>query len=94
MKENIYRMFVYIIKPISRVANDKMLSSVLLLASAAAAFVWANSYFSSSYYALWEIPITFSIEEFGISDSLGHWVNNVLMAIYFFVIGLEIKREI
>lgn len=81
-------------KPISRFVNDKMLSSILLLASAGAAFAWANSSFSNSYNALWEIPVSFSIGIVGISDTLGHWVNNGLMAIYFFVIGLEIKREI
>ncbi|MDD4767504.1 MAG: Na+/H+ antiporter NhaA [Desulfotomaculaceae bacterium] len=94
MRENTYHLFRHIMKPISRFVNGKMLSSVLLLASAGAAFAWANSNFSSSYYALWEIPISFSIGGVGISDTLGHWVNNGLMAIYFFVIGLEIKREI
>ena len=94
MRENTYHLFRHIMKPISRFVNGKMLSGLLLLASAGAAFAWANSSFSSSYYALWEIPISFSIGGLGFSDTLGHWVNNGLMAIYFFVIGLEIKREI
>ena len=94
MRENTYHLFRHIMKPISRFVNGKMMSSELLLASAGVAFAWANSNFSSSYYALWEIPISFSIGGLDISDTLGHWVNNGLMAIYFFVIGLEIKREI
>jgi Na+/H+ antiporter NhaA len=57
-------------------------------------FSWANSPYADSYFALWDIPITITIGSFAISESLGHWVNDALMVIFFFVIGLEIKREL
>ena len=94
MRENTFHLFRNIVQPISKFVNDKVLSSLFLLAAAGAAFAWANSGFANSYHALWEIPISFGIGSLGISDTLGHWVNNALMAVYFFVIGLEIKREI
>jgi NhaA family Na+:H+ antiporter len=93
MKENTYHLFRYIMKPVSKFAHGKMASSVLLLAAAIAAFAWANSNYAHSYHALCDIPISFSIGHFTISNNLVHWINDGLMAIFFFVIGLEIKRE-
>jgi Na+:H+ antiporter, NhaA family len=70
------------------------IGGILLLICAVLALIWANSLWSDMYFDLWSEKIT--IEFFGIriSESLGHWVNDGLMAVFFFVVGLEIKREI
>ena len=66
----------------------------LLLATTAIALVWANSPWAQSYHDFWHIPVTFEIGSFQLSHSLAHWVNDGLMVIFFFVVGLEIKREL
>ena len=58
------------------------------------ALLWANSPWGASYLALWETKIGFSVgEAFELKLSLGHWVNDGFMAIFFFMVGMEIKRE-
>ena len=58
------------------------------------ALIWANSGFSASYTELWKTYFTVEIGGAGISKPLILWVNDGLMAIFFFVVGLEIKREL
>ncbi len=62
--------------------------------AAAVALVWANSPWQASYQELWETQLAVSIGRFGIDLDLRHWVNDGLMAVFFLVIGLEIKREL
>ena len=62
--------------------------------AAAVALVWANSPWKASYLELWETELAVSIGRFGIDLSLRDWINDGLMAIFFLVIGLEIKREL
>lgn len=69
-------------------------SGIVLLAAAVAALAWANSPFSESYFNLWATIVAVSIGEFNISKPLLLWVNDGLMAVFFFVVGLEIKREV
>lgn len=66
----------------------------MLLACAAVAFVWANSPWAAAYHSLWETPVTLGAPGFGLTLSLRHWVNDGLMAVLFFLVGLEIKREV
>ena len=58
------------------------------------AILWANSNWSGLYYRLLDTELSIGIGEFTISHSVLHWINDGLMAIFFFVVGLEIKREI
>jgi len=67
---------------------------VLLLACAVVALLWANSPWRGSYDGLWGTRLTIGIGEWGLSKPLQIWVNDALMAIFFFVVGLEIKREV
>ena len=67
---------------------------ILLIAFTAIALIWANSPWADSYTALWNTKLTIAIGEFGLSKELIKWINDGLMAIFFFVVGLEIKREI
>jgi NhaA family Na+:H+ antiporter len=68
-------------------------SGIFLFLATIAAMVWANSPWSQSYFDLWHTPLGF---EFGshIADlTLGHWINDALMVLFFLLMGLEIKRE-
>ena len=67
-------------------------SSIILLITTITALLWANSY-AQSYFGTWNTTFTISIGEYGLSKPLTHWVNDGLMAFFFLVIGLEIKRE-
>ncbi|NMH99402.1 Na+/H+ antiporter NhaA [Pseudonocardia sp. K10HN5] len=66
-------------------------SAVLLLAAAVIALLWAN--LSSSYEAFWHTPLSISLDGFGLTEDLRHWVNDGLMVLFFFSVGLEISRE-
>jgi len=66
---------------------------VLLIGAAIVALVWANSAFADSYAGLWATPLTVGIGDLAISKPLLLWINDGLMAVFFFVVGLEIKRE-
>jgi NhaA family Na+:H+ antiporter len=67
-------------------------SSIILLITTITALIWANS-FAQTYFDTWNTIFTIRIGEFGLSKPLTHWVNDGLMAFFFLVIGLEIKRE-
>lgn len=68
--------------------------AVLLAAGALIALIWANTPWSGSYDSLWGSRISLSVAGHTLDLDLRHWVNDGLMAIFFFVVGLEIKREI
>jgi NhaA family Na+:H+ antiporter len=69
-------------------------SGILLLAATIVALVLANSPLSDAYTAVLKTPIGLTVGPFAISDTLQHWVNDGLMAIFFLLVGLEIKREV
>ena len=75
-------------------ASVEALSGIVLLLAAVAALAWANSPWSDSYTSFWGYDVTATLGQFSIADNLGHWVNDGLMAIFFFVVGLEVKREL
>ncbi len=80
-------------RPVLRFLKIEANSGVVLLACAAVALIAANSPMAEAFHALWEIPIGFSLAGFELRLSLHHWINDGLMTIFFFVVGLEIKRE-
>jgi len=65
-----------------------------MLLAAAVALGWANSPWSGSYEALWDTHLSVSLGDAELAMDLGHWVNDGLMALFFFVIGLEVRREL
>lgn len=69
-------------------------SSIVLLAAALVALVWANTPWKSYYSGLWHTTVTVDLSVIVISQDLEHWVNDAFMTIFFFVVGLEIKREL
>jgi NhaA family Na+:H+ antiporter len=68
-------------------------SGIALLAAAAVALVWANSPWSSSYEWLWNLQASVRVGQFSLAHSLREWINDALMVVFFFVVGLEVKRE-
>lgn len=75
------------------IRNDSS-SGILLILSTVVALVWANSPLAPAYFDLWDTPVSISIGEDSFSKPLLLWVNDGLMAIFFFTIGLEIKKEV
>lgn len=69
-------------------------SAGLLLAAVAVALVWANSPWSEAYRSLWSTELSLSLGNADLSMDLHHWVSDGLMALFFFVIGLEVRYEL
>jgi NhaA family Na+:H+ antiporter len=85
---------IRIIQPFQAFAENKAAGGILLLICTTAALSWANSPWASSYTALWHTNFTVSLAGTSLSRDLHFWVNDLLMAIFFFLVGLEIKREV
>ncbi len=83
-----------IVDPFQRFIRIEIFGSILLFIATAAALLWANSQWGNYYFELWENELSIKIKDFTLSKSFLYWINDGLMAIFFFVIGLEIKREI
>jgi len=80
--------------PFQRFFRLEASSSILLIICIIVALVWANSILGFNYFALWETHLTIAIGLFVISEPLRWWINEGLMALFFFVVGLEIKRAV
>lgn len=79
--------------PVSRFIHLEYTSGIVLLISVVIAIAWANSSFHDFYEHLWHINFSVGFDKFLLSQPLHIWINDGLMAIFFFVIGLELKRE-
>lgn len=80
--------------PIQEFIKAEAFSGILLISFMLIALVWANSPWSASYESLWQTPVMINIGSFKIDKPLLLWINDGLMAVFFFVVGLEIKREL
>lgn len=78
---------------LSRFVRIETAGSVVLLSAAVLALLWVNSPWGAGYTKLWQAPLSFSVADWSIAGDLRHWVNEGLMTIFFFVVGLEIKIE-
>jgi Na+:H+ antiporter, NhaA family len=88
------RLFAAALKsPIQRVLAIEAASGIVLLLATVVALSWANMA-PASYDALWHTPIGLRFGPWGFEQPLHFWVNDGLMTIFFFVVGLEIRREI
>ncbi|HCY75026.1 MAG TPA: Na+/H+ antiporter NhaA [Ignavibacteriales bacterium] len=80
--------------PIQEFLHQEASGGILLIIATIIALAWANSPFADSYHHLWHTYLSIDIGGLGLKYSLHHWINDGLMVIFFFVVGLEIKREL
>ena len=83
-----------VLTPLDEFVRTSVSGIGLLLVGTAVALVMANTHFADSYDRLWNTKLTIGTDDFRIVESLRHWVNDGLMALFFFIVGLEIKREV
>lgn len=86
----IYPFFI----PVKRFFEMEASGGILLMIATVVALIWANSPWADAYFALWQTPVGFGIGDYELTKALILWINDGLMAIFFCVVGLEIKREI
>lgn len=80
--------------PFQEFAKAEASSGILLIICTVIALTWANSPWSGAYNSLWQTKLNISLGNFALNKSLLLWINDGLMAVFFFVVGLEIKREV
>ena len=83
-----------LVGPFARFMHVEASGGVVLLAATALALFLANSPFSDAFLGLWQTKLSIGLGDFQMSHSLKHWISDGLMAVFFFVIGLEVKREL
>src|SRR5690606_7252256 len=83
-----------ITQPIQEFLHKEASGGILLIIATVIALIWANSPLAESYHHLWHTYVSINIGNIGLNYSLHHWINDGLMVIFFFVVGLEIKREL
>lgn len=82
-----------ILNPFHKFIHQEFTGGIVLFVSVVVAIVWANSAWSDSYHHLWESKFSVSFAGNTLNQPLHIWINDGLMALFFFVIGLELKRE-
>jgi len=86
--------FEKFIGPIEEFIHRQTTSGLLLMSSAILALILANGPFAENYLHILHTPISLGVASWAVEMSLHHWINDGLMALFFFVVGLELKREI
>src|SRR5581483_10287552 len=79
---------------LSAFAATPTAGAAVLLGCAIVALAWANSPFADGYFALWHARLPLGVPGFALEKSVDEWVNDGLMAVFFLLVGLEIKREL
>ena len=84
-----------LLRPVDNLLRNKPVSGILLFLAVIIAMVWVNSPWKEAYHQLWETSFSIGFgKDYMISKNLHHWINDGLMAVFFFLVGLEIKREV
>jgi NhaA family Na+:H+ antiporter len=83
-----------VLRPFQQFIATEAASGIVLLATTALALAFANSPLASGYHHALEIPLAVGLDPFRLELSLHEWVNDALMAVFFFLVGLEMKREL
>src|SRR5262245_15217159 len=87
------RRLARVAQPLRRFLDVEAAGGVVLVAAAAAALVWANVW-PASYAAVWSTDVRIEVGNYEFSEDLVHVINDLLMGLFFFVVGMEIKREL
>ena len=82
-----------VVEPIRAFLDIEASSGIVLVLAAVAALVWVNSPWSDAYHHLFETKLVVGVGAFRIDETLEHWIADALMALFFLVVGLEIKQE-
>ncbi|MGZ9140085.1 MAG: Na+/H+ antiporter NhaA, partial [Nitrospira sp.] len=80
-----------VVEPFQKFIHAETAGGILLLAATIAAMIWANSPWAASYTEFWHTPVSLVVGSHTLTETLLEWINDGLMAMFFFVIGLEIK---
>jgi Na+:H+ antiporter, NhaA family len=83
-----------ILRPVNAFIKNETAGGIVLFAAAVLALIVANSPLHELYHQLWLNKVSIGFGDFLISKTLHHWINDGLMSVFFFVVGLELKREI
>ena len=83
-----------LVTPFGEFFRAESASGIVLILCAIVALIWANSPLAESYFALWHAHVTIGGGPILLDYTLHHWINDGLMAVFFFMVGLEIKREV
>ena len=83
-----------VVQPLQRFLHLEASSGIVLVVAALVALVWANSAWADGYHRLFETEIAINLGFISIEEHLVGWINDLLMAFFFFVAGMEIKREL
>lgn len=94
IKEQTKEIAKAILSPFDRFLKRQSSTGILLLVAAIIAMVWNNSSYANEYFAFWDKEFTLGLGTFQIAEPLLVWVNDGLMALFFFVVGLGIKPEV
>ena len=85
---------IRLVRPVQRFIRTEAAGGIVLLAGALIALVWANSPWSQSYHDLFDQHLAFDLGFYAVDEPLHFWINDAAMVVFFFVVGMEIKREI
>ena len=83
-----------VLSPFGRFMKTGSAGGIVLIACTVIAVFWANSAWRESYHHLWETHLALTLGPWSLDYSLHHWINDGLMVVFFFLVGLEIKREV
>lgn len=83
-----------LLRPLHTFINTEASGGILLLLATVLALLWSNSPWGADYFNLWHTTLTIDLGGHGLTMDLSHWINDGLMAVFFLVVGLEIKREL
>lgn len=83
----------HLLRPVNKFIHQEFTGGIVLFLSVVAAIIWANSSAHESYHHLWEMKFAIYFDGMGLDKPVHVWINDGLMALFFFVIGLELKRE-
>ena len=84
----------WVLSPFGRFMQTESAGGIVLIACTVAAVFLANSAWAGSYHHFWETPLSLRVGKWVLDYPLHHWINDGLMAVFFFLVGLEIKREV